>query len=127
MSNASVGNADPDPEPDATTQLLKVTVAETESPALSQVPTIPTPLVIPTDETVGEADAPDEFPLVYWSAVTVTPLSTMRVPPALTVIPFRCWLEEILSVAPLSTVTPLVVAIDPDTTIVPEATTVAPV
>jgi hypothetical protein len=51
----------------------------------------------------------------------------MRVPPALTVIPFRCWLEEILSVAPLSTVTPLVVAIDPDTTIVPEATTVAPV
>jgi len=65
--------------------------------------------------------------LEYWSAVTVTPLSTIRVPPALTVISFRCWLEDILSVAPLSTVTPLVELMDPEITINPEVTVVLPV
>jgi hypothetical protein len=83
-----------DGEPEAVleqaTQPLKTTDAVTVSPALAQVPTIP---VLPdkvTEETVTAPEAPAVLALLYWSAVIVTPLSIIKLPPDSTVIPFKC-------------------------------------
>jgi hypothetical protein len=63
MSNPKVG--DPDVEPEAATQLLSVTVADTVSPAFNHAPTMPLPVVKATEETVGATAAPAVLALEY--------------------------------------------------------------
>jgi hypothetical protein len=86
----NLSNGEPEAVPEQATQPVKTTVAVIVSPELAQVPTIP---VLPDnvrEETVTAPEAPAVLALLYWSAVTVTPLSIIKLPPDSTVMPFKC-------------------------------------